>query len=173
MEYLTELTQGPLREYFRPHFFVNTPDINPFLHEGGRPAFLIRAALAALLSGLWACTAASSCASPEPLVVDGKVREEYLDSGEVSTAPAQLAAARQHRRGDHAPEPAPPAASRPAEPSGAALLPCRQRCHLVFRAPVPGEETLFGDDVLLVAINSDPRHAQEAPSRFHYRMGPA
>ena len=28
-EYLTELTQGPPREFFRPHFFVNTPDINP------------------------------------------------------------------------------------------------------------------------------------------------
>ena len=52
--YLTELTNEPVTGYFRPHFFVNTPDINPdFLQNAPRPAFLIRAALAATLSGLW------------------------------------------------------------------------------------------------------------------------
>ena len=36
------------------NFFVNTPDINPlFLQTSGRAGFLIRAALAATLSGLW------------------------------------------------------------------------------------------------------------------------
>src|SRR4029078_692444 len=50
-EYLTELTQGPAKEYFRPNFFANTPDILPvFLQEGGRPAFRIRLALAGTLS---------------------------------------------------------------------------------------------------------------------------
>ncbi|TMI99497.1 MAG: DUF3416 domain-containing protein, partial [Alphaproteobacteria bacterium] len=29
-EYLTELTTTDVREFFRPHFFVNTPDINPY-----------------------------------------------------------------------------------------------------------------------------------------------
>jgi len=53
-EYLTELTTAAPREFFRPHFFVNTPDINPvFLQNSGRPGFLIRAALAATLSGLF------------------------------------------------------------------------------------------------------------------------
>ena len=53
-EYMTELTTTGVREYFRPHFFVNTPDINPyFLQRSGRPGFLIRAALATTLSGLW------------------------------------------------------------------------------------------------------------------------
>ncbi len=53
-EYLTELNAAPVRDFFRPNFFVNTPDINPtFLHNSGRPGFLIRAALAATLSGLW------------------------------------------------------------------------------------------------------------------------
>jgi starch synthase (maltosyl-transferring) len=52
--YLTELTSEPLAEFFRPHFFVNTPDINPdFLQNAPRSAYLIRAALAATLSGLW------------------------------------------------------------------------------------------------------------------------
>lgn len=75
--YLTELNAAPVRDFFRPNFFVNTPDINPvFLHNSGRPGFLIRAALAATLSGLWGvyngfevCEARSH---------DGK--EEYLDS---------------------------------------------------------------------------------------------
>ena len=52
-EYLTEVTTTA-REFFRPHFFVNTPDINPiFLQISGRPGFLIRTALAATLSGLF------------------------------------------------------------------------------------------------------------------------
>src|SRR5579883_511659 len=52
--YLTELVSDPVKQFFRPHFFVNTPDINPdFLQNAPRPAFLIRAALAATLSGLW------------------------------------------------------------------------------------------------------------------------
>jgi len=37
-EYLTELTATPVREFFRPHFFVNTPDINPVSSRtSGRP----------------------------------------------------------------------------------------------------------------------------------------
>ena len=54
MDYLTELTQGPAREYFRPNFFTNTPDILPvFLQQGGRAAFRIRLVLAATLSGVY------------------------------------------------------------------------------------------------------------------------
>lgn len=50
-EYLQELTQSAVKEYFRPNFWPNTPDI---LHEslqiGGRPAFISRLVLAATLS---------------------------------------------------------------------------------------------------------------------------
>jgi starch synthase (maltosyl-transferring) len=50
-EYLTELTQSEMREYFRPNFFVNTPDIlTDILQSGGRPAFKMRLVLAATLS---------------------------------------------------------------------------------------------------------------------------
>src|SRR5213078_4464781 len=50
-EYLTELTQGPGKEYLRPNFFPNTPDILPFvLQDGGRPAFMTRVVMAATLS---------------------------------------------------------------------------------------------------------------------------
>ncbi|HWK45816.1 MAG TPA: alpha-1,4-glucan--maltose-1-phosphate maltosyltransferase [Stellaceae bacterium] len=54
VEYMTELTQTPMAEYYRPHFFANTPDILPaFLQTGGRPAFRIRLVLAATLSPLY------------------------------------------------------------------------------------------------------------------------
>ena len=51
IEYVTELTRSDAREYLRPNFFVNTPDIlHEFLQFGGRPAFQIRLVLAATLS---------------------------------------------------------------------------------------------------------------------------
>ena len=50
-EYLTELTSSGEQEYFRPNFFVNTPDIlHAYLQHGGRPAFEARLVLAATLS---------------------------------------------------------------------------------------------------------------------------
>jgi starch synthase (maltosyl-transferring) len=49
-EYFTELTRTDVREYFRANLWPNTPDILPeYLQTGGRPAFLIRAVLAATL----------------------------------------------------------------------------------------------------------------------------
>ncbi len=76
-EYLTELTTEPPKDFFRPHFFVNTPDINPvFLQTSGRPGFLIRAALAATLSGLWGLYSGFELCEATPL----PGREEYLDS---------------------------------------------------------------------------------------------
>jgi starch synthase (maltosyl-transferring) len=50
-EYFTELTQTKVREFFRPNAWPNTPDILPeYLQLGGRPAFMIRLALAATLA---------------------------------------------------------------------------------------------------------------------------
>ena len=49
-DYFTELTQTPVREFFRPNIWPNTPDIlNEYLQQGGRPAFMIRLILAATL----------------------------------------------------------------------------------------------------------------------------
>ena len=76
--YVEELNQGVPRECFRPHFFVNTPDINPvFLQTGGRNGHLIRAALATTLSGLWGMYQGFELCEATPLQ-PGK--EEYLDS---------------------------------------------------------------------------------------------
>jgi starch synthase (maltosyl-transferring) len=53
-EYLTELTQTPMKEYYRGNFFANTPDILPhILQFGGRPAFRMRLVLAATLSSVY------------------------------------------------------------------------------------------------------------------------
>lgn len=76
-EYFTELTTQAPRDFFRPHLFVNTPDINPFfLQTSGRPGFLIRAALASTLSGLWGIYSGFELCESAPL----PGREEYLDS---------------------------------------------------------------------------------------------
>ena len=52
-EYLEEVARETAAQY-RPNFFVNTPDIlTSYFVEGGRPAFKIRAAIAATASPLW------------------------------------------------------------------------------------------------------------------------
>jgi starch synthase (maltosyl-transferring) len=51
IEYFTELTQSPTREYYRPNVWPNTPDIlHEALQKGGRPAFIVRIVLAATLA---------------------------------------------------------------------------------------------------------------------------
>jgi starch synthase (maltosyl-transferring) len=51
VEYFTELTQHPSREYFRPNVWPNTPDIlHEYLQTGGRPAFIARVVLASTLA---------------------------------------------------------------------------------------------------------------------------
>lgn len=51
IEYLTELTQTEVKDFFRPNFWPNTPDIlHEYLQTGGRPAFIARLVLAATLS---------------------------------------------------------------------------------------------------------------------------
>lgn len=51
MSYMNELTTTGVREFFRPNFWPNTPDILPeFLQYGGQPAFALRVLLAGTLS---------------------------------------------------------------------------------------------------------------------------
>ena len=77
MDYFEELTQGPMREYFRGNLFPTTPDILPtMLQEGGKPAFEMRAVLAATLSSLLGCYSGYELC--ENAALPG--REEFLDS---------------------------------------------------------------------------------------------
>jgi starch synthase (maltosyl-transferring) len=76
-EYLTELTQTDMKDYFRANFFPNTPDILPYhLQTGGRPAFLIRAVLATSLTTVYGIYSGFELC--ENVAVPG--REEYLNS---------------------------------------------------------------------------------------------
>jgi starch synthase (maltosyl-transferring) len=77
IDYFNELTQTAMREYFRGNLWPNTPDILPFvLQEGGRPAFMIRAVLAATLSSLYGIYSGFELCEYEAL----PGREEYLNS---------------------------------------------------------------------------------------------
>ena len=75
--YLTEITGYPERDYFRPNFFVTTPDILPVQLQSGEPwLFKARAALAATLSSNYGIYNGFELIEHEPI----PGREEYLDS---------------------------------------------------------------------------------------------
>lgn len=51
IEYMTELTKGEMKDYFRPNFWPNTPDINPWMLQGGNEnLYIIRHMMAATLT---------------------------------------------------------------------------------------------------------------------------
>ena len=88
-EYMKELTTET-DSFFRPNFFVNTPDINPhFLQTGGKTAFTIRAVLGATLSPLWGVYAGFELF--ENAALQG--REEYLNSEKFQYRPRDWQAA--------------------------------------------------------------------------------
>jgi starch synthase (maltosyl-transferring) len=152
--YLTELNQPPLRDCYRPNFFVNTPDINPsFLQASGRPGFLIRAALATMGSGLWGMYSGFELC--ESAALPGK--EEYLDSEKYQirprdyTAPGNIVAEITQLNRIRRQNPA-------------------LHSHLGFQAYKAGNDNIlyFGkrtpglENFILVAVNLDPHHVQEA-----------
>ena len=76
-QYLNELTGYPERDFYRPNFFVNTPDILPFHLQGGEAwMFRSRVALAATLSSTYGVYNGFELLEHEPI----PGREEYLDS---------------------------------------------------------------------------------------------
>lgn len=152
--YFEELNQPPWRDCYRPNFFVNTPDINPyFLQRSGRPGFLIRAALATMGSGLWGMYSGFELCEAEP--VPGK--EEYFDSEKYQLRPrdyqapgninAEIARLNQIRRENPA-----------------------LQTHLGFQAYTAwndnilyfGKRTADLSNFILIAVSLDPHHAQEA-----------
>jgi starch synthase (maltosyl-transferring) len=76
-QYLNELAGYPEREFFRPNFFVSTPDILPFHLQGGEPwMFKARLALASTLSSNYGIYNGFELLEHEPI----PGREEYLNS---------------------------------------------------------------------------------------------
>lgn len=78
-DYLTTLTTTELKEYFRPNFWPNTPDIlNDYLQIGGQPAFKARLVLAATLSSNYGIYGpAFELCEGQPVEIGS---EEYLNS---------------------------------------------------------------------------------------------
>lgn len=76
-QYMNELAGYPEREFYRPNFFVSTPDILPFHLQSGEPwMFKARLALAATLSGNYGIYNGFELLEHQPI----PGREEYLDS---------------------------------------------------------------------------------------------
>jgi starch synthase (maltosyl-transferring) len=161
IDYLSELTQTNVCEYFRPHFFVNTPDINPrHLQASGRAGFMIRAALAATLSGLWGVYSGFELCEANALPNS----EEYLDSEKY-----QLRAWDWNRPGNIVDIIAGLNRIRRANPAlhshlGLTFLPAHNERILFFE-----KVTAARDNVILVAISLDPFAPQEADIELPWR----
>lgn len=152
--YSTQLATGPERDFFRPNFFVNTPDINPvFLQTSGRPGFLIRAALAATLAGSWGVYSGFELCEGTPL----PGREEYLDSEKY-----QLRAWDWERPGNIVPEITRLNQLRRRNRAlqthlGVTFLTCDNDQVIFFEKSTPDRS-----NVVLVAISLDPTRPQAA-----------
>ena len=111
-QYLTELTTTDERDYFRPNFFVNTPDIlSEYLQHGGPAGFPVRLVLAATLSPTYGVY--SGFESFEHVAVRPG-SEEYLDSEKYEVQ--QPAPRRPAPADDRAPQPGAPREPGPAAP---------------------------------------------------------
>ncbi|MFF7530875.1 alpha-1,4-glucan--maltose-1-phosphate maltosyltransferase [Streptomyces bobili] len=155
-EYLTELT-GEAASYMRPNFFPNTPDIlHAQLQHGGRPAFEARAVLAATLSPSWGIYSGYELCENTP-VKEGS--EEYLDSEKYQLRPRDWEAAAREGR-TIAPLITRLNEIRRAHPA------LRQLRNLHFhdadQDAVIAYSKRSGSNTVLVVVNLDPHHTQEA-----------
>lgn len=152
-EYLRELVETQVREYFRPNFFPNTPDILPeYLQFGDRPAFVIRLVLAATLSSSYGIYSGYELFENE--AVPGK--EEYLNSEKFEIKPrdwnkaGNLRALISRMNAIRRKNPA------LASNHGLEFYPVDNE-HLIFY----GKSTEDLSNIILVAVNLDPHNVQE------------
>ncbi|WP_060883235.1 alpha-1,4-glucan--maltose-1-phosphate maltosyltransferase [Streptomyces caniscabiei] len=155
-DYATELA-GEAAAYMRPNFFVNTPDIlHAFLQEGGRPAFELRAVLAATLSPTWGVYSGYELCENAPLKPGS---EEYLDSEKYQLRPRDWDAAERDGR-TIAPLLGKLNEIRRRSPA------LRQLRDLHFHDADQEAVIIYsksaGSNTVLVVVNLDPHHTQEA-----------
>ncbi len=99
--YLSELAQTPVREFFRPNQWPNTPDIlTEFLQMGGRAAFGIRLLLAATLGSNYGIYGPAFELMEHVPIRRGS--EEYLDSEKYEIRHWDLESARESAPVDRA-----------------------------------------------------------------------
>ncbi|QEU87803.1 DUF3416 domain-containing protein [Streptomyces viridosporus T7A] len=155
-EYLTELA-GEAACYMRPNLFANTPDILPaYLQHGGRPAFEVRAVLAATLAPAWGIYSGYELCENTPLREGG---EEYLDSEKYQLRPRDWEAAEREGR-TIAPLITRLNTIRRENPA------LQQLRNLYFHHADKEEVIVYakrkGSNTVLVVANLDPHHTQEA-----------
>ncbi|WP_329349359.1 alpha-1,4-glucan--maltose-1-phosphate maltosyltransferase [Streptomyces sp. NBC_01261] len=155
-EYLSELS-GEAAAYMRPNFFVNTPDIlHEFLQDGGRPAFELRAVLAATLAPTWGVYSGYELCENTPLRPGS---EEYLNSEKYQLRPRDWVSAEREGRS--------------IAPLLGKLNDIRRRSpalrqlrdlhfHDVDQEAVIAYSKRSGSNTVLVVANLDPHHTQEA-----------
>ncbi|MFC0499165.1 alpha-1,4-glucan--maltose-1-phosphate maltosyltransferase [Streptomyces mutabilis] len=155
-EYLTELS-GDAASYMRPNFFANTPDIlHAYLQHGGRPAFEVRAVLAATLSPTWGIYSGYELCENTPL---REGSEEYLDSEKYQLKPRDWATAT--REGTTiAPLITRLNTIRRAHPALHRLR--NLRFHHTDNDALIAYSKREGSDAVLVVANLDPHRTQEA-----------
>ncbi|RFU36920.1 alpha-1,4-glucan--maltose-1-phosphate maltosyltransferase [Actinomadura logoneensis] len=155
-EYFEELS-GDAASYMRPNVFVNTPDIlNEYLVHGGRPAFEIRAVLAALLSPTWGVYSGYELMENVP-VRPGS--EEYRDSEKYQYRPRDWEAAEREGR-SIAPLITRLNALRRAHPALHRLR--NLRFHHVDQPELLAFSKAAGDDAVLAVVNLNPHIVREA-----------
>jgi starch synthase (maltosyl-transferring) len=153
-EYLTELTQEEPKEYMRPNFFANTPDINPvFLQTSGRAGFQSRLVLAATLSTVYGIYNGFELCEGTP--IPGK--EEYLDSEKY-----EIKAWDYDRPGNIRDYVTRLNRIRRENPALHAFANLRFYNAWNDQVLLYGKMTPARDNIVLIAVNLDPHHAQSA-----------
>ncbi|SNX56167.1 alpha-1,4-glucan:maltose-1-phosphate maltosyltransferase [Streptomyces sp. TLI_55] len=160
-EYLTELS-GEAAAYMRPNFFANTPDIlHAYLQHGGRPAFEVRAVLAATLSPTWGIYSGYELCENTPL---RQGSEEYLNSEKYQLRPRDWETEKDNIT---------PLVTRLNEirRRHPALHRLRNiRFHATDNDAVIAYSKRTGSDTVLVVANLDPHHTQEATVSLDMRQ---
>ncbi|MFB7709177.1 alpha-1,4-glucan--maltose-1-phosphate maltosyltransferase [Streptomyces sp. NPDC056105] len=155
-EYLTELSRDTAA-YMRPNLFVNTPDILPgYLRNGGRRAFEVRAVLAATLSPTWGMYAGYELCENTP-VREGS--EEYLHSEKYELRPRDWESA---ERAGRSIAPLITTLNRVRRNHGALRLLRNLHFHHTDNDALIAYSKRSGSDTVVVVVNLDPHHAQEA-----------
>ncbi|QKW09270.1 alpha-1,4-glucan--maltose-1-phosphate maltosyltransferase [Streptomyces sp. NA04227] len=155
-DYLTELS-GETASYMRPNFFVNTPDILPaYLQNGGRSAFETRAVLAATLSPSWGVYSGYELCEATPA---GPGSEEYLDSEKYQLRPRDWESAEREGRSI---APLITALNRIRRLNPALQQLRDLHFHETDKEAVLAYSKRSGTNTVLVVVNLDPHHVQEA-----------
>jgi starch synthase (maltosyl-transferring) len=159
--YGTELAHAT-SGYFRPNFWVNTPDILPFHLQSGQPLiFAQRALLAATLSPSWGAYAGFELFESTPFKEGG---EEYLDSEkyEIKVRDWNAAATGENLMGFIT-------LLNQARRTNVALHGLRNlRFHPTDSDQIIAYSKRDGDNLILVIVNLDPTHAHE--THVHWDM---